>query len=174
MGNPKHIKPGNGWMTLPTLAKAEGINEEAARSRAKRGKYDVLKDGHRRLYRLKTPLSATTGPEPDTDTIPDDTPAFFSLDDAKKKKLAVDIEIGKLKVEKLKQEIQAEYCQIMTDAFTKAFTPLKQALIDLELSKRQIKDLSEIIDKALDDFSELVDRARAKEQAGCDDAEDDE
>ena len=168
------VKPGNGWMTLPTLAKLEGIGEETARSRAKRGKYDVLKDGHRRLYRFKEPRPNAPDTSPDTEPVSDDTPAFYSLDDAKKKKLAVDIEIGKLKVEKLRQEIQADYCRIMTDAFTKAFTPLKQALIDLDLSKRQIKDLSELIDRCLEEFGAQVDRALAKEQAGGDDTEDEE
>lgn len=86
----------------------------------------------------------------------------FDYQSAKTAKMMADSEISRIKAERMNDELTAHYCQVMTDAFIKAFTPLKARLTELDLKAKQIQSLQSIVDDCLESFRATITKLTAE------------
>lgn len=76
-------------------------------------------------------------------------------------KLQSDIALGEQKLSRTRREIINEFESIFFEAFSCSFAPMKSKLVQLQLSKDQIKELNLIVDGCLVSFkSELRKKVR--------------
>lgn len=80
----------------------------------------------------------------------------MTYEEARAEKMKQDARLAKLKVQEKDFAFRANYCNKIASAFVRAFVPMKQHLIELDLNKKQIAVLAALVDGCLAEFEREV------------------
>lgn len=95
----------------------------------------------------------------------------MTYEEARAEKMKQDARLAKLKVQEKDFAFRANYCNKIASAFVRAFVPLKQHLIELDLNKKQIAVLSALVDGCLVEFEKEVQKEINGDSAESEDEE---
>ena len=96
---------------------------------------------------------------------------WMTYEEARAEKMKQDARLAKLKVQEKDFAFRANYCNKIASAFVRAFVPLKQHLIELDLNKKQIAVLSALVDGCLVEFEKEVQKEINGDSAESEDEE---
>lgn len=95
----------------------------------------------------------------------------MTYEEARAEKMKQDARLAKLKVQEKDFAFRANYCNKIASAFVRAFVPLKQHLIELDLNKKQIAVLAALVDGCLAEFEREVQKEINGDSAESEDEE---
>jgi len=104
-------------------------------------------------------------------TPPEPPEMWMTYEEARAEKMKQDARLAKLKVQEKDFAFRANYCNKIASAFVRAFVPLKQHLIELDLNKKQIAVLSALVDGCLVEFEKEVQKEINGDSAESEDEE---
>ena len=104
-------------------------------------------------------------------TPPEPPEMWMTYEEARAEKMKQDARLAKLKVQEKDFAFRANYCNKIASAFVRAFVPLKQHLIELDLNKKQIAVLSALVDGCLMEFEKEVQKEINGDSAESEDEE---
>lgn len=104
-------------------------------------------------------------------TPPEPPEMWMTYEEARAEKMKQDARLAKLKVQEKDFAFRANYCNKIASAFIRAFVPLKQHLIELDLNKKQIAVLSALVDGCLVEFEKEVQKEINGDSAESEDEE---
>lgn len=96
---------------------------------------------------------------------------WMTYEEARAEKMKQDARLAKLKVQEKDFAFRANYCNKIASAFVRAFVPLKQHLIELDLNKKQIAVLAALVDGCLAEFEREVQKEINGDSAESEDEE---
>ena len=96
---------------------------------------------------------------------------WMTYEEARAEKMKQDARLAKLKVQEKDFAFRANYCNKIASAFVRAFVPIKQHLIELDLNKKQIAVLSALVDGCLVEFEKEVQKEINGDSAESEDEE---
>lgn len=96
---------------------------------------------------------------------------WMMYEEARVEKMKQDARLAKLKVQEKDFAFRANYCNKIASAFVRAFVPLKQHLIELDLNKKQIAVLAALVDGCLAEFEREVQKEINGDSAESEDEE---
>lgn len=102
---------------------------------------------------------------------PEPPEMWMTYEEARAEKMKQDARLAKLKVQEKDFAFRANYCNKIASAFVRAFVPLKQHLIELDLNKKQIAVLSALVDGCLVEFEKEVQKEINGDSAESEDEE---
>ena len=152
------------WVTQAQFAKIQGVSRMAVckaiaagrlRTNGKTGR-DCRIDASCSLSatRSATPVNIKKSAEP---VLSDEAVQAMSVwQAAKVRKLSVDIETAKFKNAELYKAMLREVSDKQLELFVTHFAPVKEALVKLRLTKKQLTDLQKIFKGALDGYKRAV------------------
>lgn len=96
---------------------------------------------------------------------------WMTYEEARAEKMKQDARLAKLKVQEKDFAFRANYCNKIASAFVRAFVPIKQHLIELDLNKKQIAVLAALVDGCLVEFEKEVQKEINGDSAESEDEE---
>lgn len=102
---------------------------------------------------------------------PESPEMWMTYEEARAEKMKQDARLAKLKVQEKDFAFRANYCNKIASAFVRAFVPLKQHIIELDLNKKQIAVLAALVDGCLVEFEKEVQKEINGDSAESEDEE---
>lgn len=136
------------WLTQSEYARQHGVSREAVHKAIRAGRLATNgKTGRECRVDGSIDIADTRRQEPSQD---------ITLVDARLRKLQVDIEYQRQRIEANRRDMMREVSELMLEEFCKSFAPLKKQITSLRLSREQIAEFRRLISECLSSFDNAV------------------
>lgn len=136
------------WLTQSEYARRHGVSREAVHKAIRAGRLATNgKTGRECRVDGSIDIADTRRQEPSQE---------ITLVDARLRKLQVDIEYQRQRIDANRRDMMREVSELMLEEFCKSFAPLKKQITSLRLSREQIAEFRRLISECLSSFDNAV------------------